>query len=80
MTCPGLETENGHPQSNQNLSFQFTGFDPKEPVSLLALFLFSSSRSVCLRGRRFLLLVSDTTFWVQDPQQRVLADTFLLKS
>ncbi|XP_021239929.1 protein FAM208B isoform X2 [Numida meleagris] len=25
------------------------GFDPKEPVSLLALFLFSSSRSVCLR-------------------------------
>ncbi|XP_010077494.1 PREDICTED: protein FAM208B, partial [Pterocles gutturalis] len=27
------------------------GFDPKEPVSLLALFLFTSSRSVCLRGR-----------------------------
>ncbi|XP_076201105.1 protein TASOR 2 isoform X3 [Aptenodytes patagonicus] len=25
------------------------GFDPKEPVSLLALFLFTSSRSVCLR-------------------------------
>ncbi|XP_072206017.1 protein TASOR 2 isoform X2 [Excalfactoria chinensis] len=28
---------------------QDDGFDPKEPVSLLALFLFSSSRSVCLR-------------------------------
>ncbi|XP_075284686.1 protein TASOR 2 isoform X3 [Opisthocomus hoazin] len=26
------------------------GFDPKEPVSLLALFLFTSSRSVCLRA------------------------------
>ncbi|XP_059671980.1 protein TASOR 2 [Gavia stellata] len=26
------------------------GFDPKEPVSLLALFLFASSRSVCLRA------------------------------
>ncbi|XP_032304301.1 protein TASOR 2 isoform X2 [Coturnix japonica] len=28
---------------------QDDGFDPKEPVSLLALFLFSSSQSVCLR-------------------------------
>ncbi|XP_035196396.1 protein TASOR 2 [Oxyura jamaicensis] len=26
------------------------GFDPKEPVSLLALFLFTSSRAVCLRA------------------------------
>ncbi|XP_076201372.1 protein TASOR 2 isoform X6 [Aptenodytes patagonicus] len=30
------------------------GFDPKEPVSLLALFLFTSSRSVCLRGAEVL--------------------------
>nr|XP_010303047.1 PREDICTED: protein FAM208B [Balearica regulorum gibbericeps] len=30
---------------------QDDGFDPKEPVSLLALFLFTSSRSVCPRGR-----------------------------
>ena len=43
--------EGGHPQSKQNLLLSFIGFDPKEPVSLLALFLFTSSRSVCLRGR-----------------------------
>ncbi|XP_010128654.1 PREDICTED: protein FAM208B, partial [Chlamydotis macqueenii] len=30
------------------------GFDPKEPVSLLALFLFTSSRSVSLRGAEVL--------------------------
>ncbi|KAM9389312.1 protein TASOR 2 [Phaethornis superciliosus] len=28
------------------------GFDPKEPLSLLALFLFTSSRSVCLRAEK----------------------------
>ncbi|XP_030325373.1 protein TASOR 2 isoform X2 [Calypte anna] len=30
------------------------GFDPKEPLSLLALFLFTSSRSLCLRGAEVL--------------------------
>ncbi|XP_071590345.1 protein TASOR 2 isoform X3 [Heliangelus exortis] len=28
------------------------GFDPKEPLSLLALFLFTSSRSLCLRAEK----------------------------
>lgn len=36
---------------NKACCFSLIGFDPKEPVSLLALFLFTSSRSVCLRGR-----------------------------
>ncbi|XP_068025323.1 protein TASOR 2 isoform X4 [Melanerpes formicivorus] len=29
------------------------GFDPREPISLLALFLFTSSRSVCLRAEKY---------------------------
>lgn len=52
MTCPRLE--DGRRQFKQNLSLYFTGSDPKEPVSLLALFLFTSSRAVCLRGREVL--------------------------
>lgn len=55
MACPSVEDGHFCVFFKQNLSLYFTGFDPKEPVSLLALFLFTSSRAVCLRGREVLL-------------------------
>nr|XP_009938779.1 PREDICTED: protein FAM208B [Opisthocomus hoazin] len=47
------------------------GFDPKEPVSLLALFLFTSSRSVCLRALQAFLDIEGTLLYQAEPTSAV---------